>query len=69
MTLQQYFLVLLNLPFPGIQCNSPDDKSDSPIIIDLAIEIFNQLSTYISKTEFKNEFWNTEPFLKMVLPK
>ena len=42
-------MLLLNIP---IFRNIPDDKSDCPISIDDAIELFNQLSTYMGKNDF-----------------
>jgi hypothetical protein len=32
------------------------------------VELYNQSSIYIGKANFKQKFWDTQPFLKSLLP-
>ena len=62
------FLFLANFCFAEI-LQSPDDKSDAPITIDDLMELFNQLSIYIGRKEFKKNFREIVSFLKNLLSK
>ncbi len=53
------FIVLIH-PFSR---NHPDDSSEPPVTFDDMLETFNQLAMYISKEDFKKDFWSTEIFL------
>ncbi len=37
--------------------NTPTDKSKSPVTFDDMVELYNQLSIYIGKAEFKPKVW------------
>jgi hypothetical protein len=47
--------------------NTPTDKSKSLVTFDDMVELYNQLSIYIGKADFKPNFWDTQPFLKSLL--
>ncbi len=49
--------------------NTQEDSSEAPITIDEAIETLNQLAKYIGRKDYKKNFWDTEPYLKIMLPK
>ena len=49
--------------------NTPEDSSEAPITIDEVIETLNQLAMYIARKDYKKNFWDTEPYLKQMLPK
>jgi hypothetical protein len=50
--------------------NTQTDKTKSPVTFDDMsdmVELYNQLSIYIGKADFKPIFWdNTQPFLKII---
>jgi hypothetical protein len=49
--------------------NTPTDKAKSPVTYDDdMVELYNQTSIYIGKADFKPNFWDTQPFLKPLLP-
>jgi hypothetical protein len=38
------------------------------VAYDDMVELYNQTSIYIGKADFKPNFWDTQPFLKSLLP-
>ena len=44
--------------------NTPQGTSPSPISFDEMLEIFNQISMFVAKKNFKQNFWDSEAFLK-----
>ena len=64
--LQIFFFVVLNPPWSR---NTPQDNTTSPITFDEMLELFNQLATYVGKKNYKLNFWDTEPYLKLLKPK
>ena len=64
--LQNFLFVVLNPPWSR---NTPQDNTTSPITFDEMLELFNQLATYVGKKNYKVNFWDTEPYLKLLRPK
>jgi hypothetical protein len=48
--------------------NTPTDKAKSPVTYDDMVELYNHTSIYIGKADFKPNFWDTQAFLKSLLP-
>jgi hypothetical protein len=48
--------------------NTPTDKAKSPVTFDDMVELYSPFSIYIGKADFKPNFWDTQPFLKSLLP-
>ncbi len=46
--------------------NTPEDRTEAPITIYEVIETLNQLAMYLGKKDFKKNFWDKEPYLKLM---